>query len=148
MAIFHFKLKTLHRLKSQLEEQAKNRFGIAVSALNEEIRKLNVIKDTISATIDEFRTLSGGRFTAGKIKDYNYFIAAMKEKEAHQAVAVEEATIVADRAREALILAVRQREMFDKLRDKAYSRYIEEEKQAEQRATDQLVSFRGNSVYA
>ena len=147
MAIFRFKLKTIHRLKSQIEDQAKNRFGLAVAALNEEIRKLNVIKGVIAATVDEFRTLSGGRFTAGKIKDYNYFIELMKERAAIQKLAVEEATEAVNRAREALIAAARQREMFDKLRERAFTRHMAEERRAEHRATDELVSYRGNSSY-
>jgi len=147
MAIFNFKLKTIHRLKSQLEDQAKNKFGLTVAALNEEIRKLNLIKDTISATIDEFRALSGGKFTAGTIKSYNYFIAAMRDREAAQTVEVEKATEVMERAREALIIASRQREMFDKLRERAFTRHMDDEKRAEHRATDELVSYRGNASY-
>lgn len=144
MAIFSFKLKTVHRLKIQLEDQAKNKFGLAVAALNEEIRKLNIINDAISAAVDGFRTLSGKRFTAGKIKDYNYFIAAMKDNAAMQAEAVERAEAEVNIAREALIAAAMQREMFDKLREKAFSRYLSDEKRAEHRVTDELVSYRGN----
>ena len=145
MAVFKFKFKTLHRLKSQIEDQAKNKFGLAIAALNVEIAKLNRIKNIIASTVDEFRTLSGGRFTAGKIRDYNYFISTMKEKAAIQQIAVEEAMKVVNQAREALIIAVRQREMFDKLRDRAFVRYMDDEKRAENRVTDEIVSYRGNT---
>jgi len=144
MAAFKFKFQTLHRLKSQIEDQAKNRFGLAVTALNTEISKLNCIKNAINATVDEFRELSGGRFTAGKIRDYNYFISTMKEKAAIQQKAVEEAMRVVNKAREELIAAVRQREMFDKLRDKAFIQYMDDEKRAENRVVDEIVSYRGN----
>ena len=145
MAIFKFKLKAIHRLKSQIEDQEKNKFSLAVAALNAEIAKMNRIKSAIAAAIDGFRALSGERFTAGKIKDFNYFIAAMKESAAIQAKAVEEALRKVDAAREALIIATQQREMFDKLRDKAFSRHMAEEKRAEQQSVDELVSYRGTS---
>jgi len=147
MAIFAFKLKTIHRLKIQVEDLAKNRFGLAVSAYNEELRKLNLIQETIFATIDEFRTTSGGRFTAGRIKEYNYFLSAMRDREEAQQRNVDEAARVVDEAREALIIASRQREMFNKLRERALSRYMSEERRAEYRGTDELVSFRGNRFY-
>ena len=142
MAVFRFKLKPLHRLKIQLEDQAKNRFGLAVAALNAEIAKLNAIYAAIQMTYGEFRRLSGGRFTAGKIKDYNNFIAAMKEKAAAQEAVVEEAKRRVELARGELIAAMREREMYDKLREKAYAKYIEDERRAEYSAIDELVSYR------
>ncbi|MCL2058751.1 MAG: flagellar export protein FliJ [Oscillospiraceae bacterium] len=144
MAVFKFKLRSLHRLKAQIEDQAKNKFGIAIAKLNAELAVLNRIRGAIAAAMDEFRTLSGKRFTAGRIKEFNYFISTMRDKEAAQQTVVEEAMVRVNRAREELIVASRQREMFDKLRDKAFARYMEEVRRAEQRAVDELVSYRGS----
>ena len=131
-----------------MEDQAKNRLGLANARLNAEIQKLDRIKDAIFATVGEFRRVSGGRFTAGRIKEFNYFIATMKERAAEQQKAVEEARKDVERAREALILAARQREMYDKLRARAFALHMEEERRAEYRATDELVSYRGNKMYS
>ena len=144
MAIFKFKLRSLHRLKSQLEDQAKNKFSAAIAIFNAELSVLNRIRGAIAAAVDEFRALSGKRFTAGRIKEFNYFISAMKIKEAAQQTVVEEAMVRVNRAREELIAASRQREMFDKLRDKAFARHMDGERRAEQRTVDELVSYRGN----
>ena len=145
MAVFKFRLKTLHRLKKQLEDQAKNRLGLAVAALDAEKYKLRLIHAAIAAAVDDFRRLSGGRFTAGKIKAFNYFLAAQREKAEIQAVAVDKAQKVVDEARHALLLAARQREAYDKLRDKAYARYAEDERHAEGVVVDEIVSYRGNT---
>jgi flagellar FliJ protein len=145
MAVFQFKLHTLHRLKAQLEDQAKNKFGIAVSAFNAELKKLNQINAAIAGVTDEFRRLSGGRFTAGKIKDFNYCLSALKESAERQETVVEEAMAEVNRKRAELIAAARQREMFDKLRDKAFARHMAEERRLEYRAADELVSYRGNT---
>ena len=145
MAVFKFKLKAIHRLKSQIEEQEKNKFSLAVAALNAEIAILNRIKGAIAAAVDEFRKLSGRRFTAGKIKDFNYFIAAMKESEAAQTKVVEDAMRVVEEARKALIIASQQREMYDRLREKAFILHMDGERRSEQRSVDELVSYRGNS---
>ena len=145
MAIFSFKLKTLHRLKTQLEDQAKNKFSAAVARFNVELFKLNKINSAIASAIEDFRKLSGGRFTAGKIRDFNYYLASMKEKAAIQEIAVEKALNAVNRTREELIVASREREMYDKLRDKAYAIHMNEEKRAEQRVVDEIVSYRGSS---
>ena len=142
MAVFRFKLKSLHRLKIQLEDQVKNKFSAAVARFNVELFKLNKINAAIAAAVEEFRRISGGRFTAGKIKSFNYYIGVLKEKAAIQEIAVEEALKVVNKTREELILASLEREKFDKLREKAYSRHISEEKRAEQRGVDELVSYR------
>lgn len=146
MAVFKFKLKTLHRLKIQIEDREKNRFGLAVAALNAETAKLNRIYAAIEMTFDEFRKLSGGRFTAGKIKDYNRFIAAMKDKAEAQEIVVDEAKKAVDLAREALVRAMREREMYDKLREKAFAKYMDDERRAEYVTVDELVSYRSVSA--
>ena len=145
MAVFKFKLRALHRLKTQLEDQAKNKFGAAVARFNVELFKLNKINAAIAAVVEEFRRLSGGRFTAGKIKDFNYYLAAMKEKAAIQEIAVEAALKKVNEAREELILASQEREMYDKLREKAFARHMSDEKRVEQRVVDELVSYKRSS---
>lgn len=144
MAIFRFKLSVLHRLKTQLEDQAKHRFGKAVAILNAELKKLNAINAAIESALEDIRTVSVKRFTAGKIREFNYYIAAMKQKAREQKKAVDAAAQNVNRAREALILAARQREMYDKLREKAYARYVSEEKRLENRGVDELVSYRSS----
>ena len=145
MAIFKFKLKALHRLKKQIEDQEKNKFSLAAAELNAEVAKLNNIKSSIAAAVGEFRRLSGERFTAAKIKDFNYYIAAMKENEARQTTVVEAALKKIEEARKTLTIASQQRAMFDKLQEKAFMRYMIEERLAEQRIVDELVSYRGNN---
>ena len=146
MAVFKFNLKSIHRLKTQIEDQEKNKFSLAVAVLNAEISKLNKIKAAIAAAVEDFRRLSGMRFTAGKIKDFNYFIAAKKESAAIQKKAVEEAMANVEEARKALIAASQQREIFDKLREKAFARHMAGEKRTEQRIVDEIVSYRGSGA--
>ncbi|MDR1438534.1 MAG: flagellar export protein FliJ [Clostridiales bacterium] len=142
MAKFAFRLDTLHSLKRQLEGQAKNKMAKAVSALNRELAALSGIRAAIGMTLDEFRALSGGRFAAGRIKEYNCFITAMREKEKEQLSAVKRAEGLVAVAQRELVASMQQREMFDKLRDKAYASYLGGERHAEQMAADEIISYR------
>jgi flagellar FliJ protein len=142
MAKFKFKLKTLLSLRRQLEEQAKNKLAKAVMALNRELAALSGIRAAIAATMDAFRALSSGRFVAGRIKEHNYFISAMREREKAQLDAVKSAEAAVAQARGELLAAVQRREMLDKLRERAFARYLGEERRAEQMVVDEIVSYK------
>ncbi|MDR1060129.1 MAG: flagellar export protein FliJ [Clostridiales bacterium] len=142
MAKFKFKLKTLLNLRRQLEEQAKNKLAKAVMALNRELAALSGIRAAIAATLDGFRALSSGRFAPGRIREHNYFISAMREREKAQLEAVRAAEAGVAQARGELLAAVQRREMLDKLRDKAFVRYMDGEKRAEQAIVDEIVSYK------
>ena len=148
MAKFTFKLKSILNLKRQLEEQVKFKLGRAIGALNRELSVLRSFEEAISMTVDEFRIASGGVFTAGRIKEYNYFITRMKEKAAEQRIVVSEAEAYVSVVRAELLAAVQQRKMYERLREKAYDKYLDEEKHAEQLVVDELISYKiGSSLH-
>jgi flagellar FliJ protein len=66
----------------------------------------------------------------------------MREKEKAQIAAVKDAEARAAEARDRLVAAMQQREMLDKLRERAYARYLEDEKHAEQMVVDEIVSYK------
>ncbi|MDR3119899.1 MAG: flagellar export protein FliJ [Clostridiales bacterium] len=142
MAKFHFQLKTLLDLHRQLEEQAKNKLGAAVAEFNRELMRLDGIKSAIALTVDEFRALSGGRFAAGKIRGYNAFLSMMKERAEAQALVVSGAEERVALARRELLAAAQEHDMYEKLREKAYAKYLDDEKRAEQRVADEIISYR------
>ena len=147
MAKFEYKFQVLFDLKKQLEEQAKNNFGKAIMRLEMEICELRRIEAAIMMSIDEFRIISGARFTAGTIKRYNAFIKRMKEKAAEQKRVIIEAEEDVEVARKLLVCAKQEREKFDKLEEKEHDRFFEEEKRSENIVIDELVSYRIGSRF-
>jgi len=142
MAKFKYKFRVLFNLKKQFEELAKNNFGKAAMRLELEKRELKRIKDVIAMTIDEFRAVSGGRFTAGSIKRYNAFIKKMKELAEEQKQVVQIAKDELEVARKALVKAMQEKEKFKKLEEKAFSRYVEEEKRRDNLVVDEMISYK------
>ena len=145
MAKFEYKFQVLLDLKKQLEEQAKNEFGKAIARLDREKQELRRIEDAIRMSIDEFRVISGGRFTAGTIKRYNAFIKRMKENAAAQKLIIKKAEEEVEQARQLLVKAIQEREKFEKLEEKEYEKYFEEEKRLDNMIVDELVSYRSGS---
>ena len=145
MAKFEYKFQTLLDLKEQLEEQAKNEFGKVMARLNREKEKLRRIEASITMSIEEFRVISGGRFTAETIKRYNAFIKKMKENAVEQKQVIIDAEEEVEAARQLLVKAVQEREKFEKLEEKEYDKFFEEEKRQDNMIIDELVSYRSGS---
>ena len=148
MAKFTFKLKSILNLKRQLEEQIKFKLGRAIGALNHELAVLQSIEDAIHMTLDEFRLASGGVFTVGKIKEYNVFIQRMKARAEEQKIVVCEAEEYVSQVRAELLAAVQQRKMYEKLREKAHDKYLEDEKHEEQLVVDELISYKTGTSHS
>jgi len=146
MAKFRYKFQVIFNLKKQLEEQAKNEFGKTVARLEREKQTLRGILDAINMSINEFRTISGGRFTVETIKRYNAFIKKKKEEAAEQRLVIKKAEEEVEQARVILIKAIQEREKFEKLKEKEYERFFEEEKRRDNLIVDELVSYRSGSV--
>ena len=142
MAKFVYKFKVLFNLRKQLEQQAKNEFGKAVTRLNREKQELERIETAISMTLDEFRTVSGGKFTAGTIKRYNAFIAKMKDDAENQKLVIIQAEEEVEEARIVLVKAMQEREKYEKLEAKEKERYFEEEKRRENMIVDEIISYK------
>ena len=142
MAKFIYKFRILLNLKRQLEEQAKNNMGKAVARLDREKRELQRIEGVIQMTIDEFRQISGGRFTVGSIKKYNIFIDKMKKNAEEQKLVIIEAEEEVEIARKMLVKAMQEREKYEKLEEKERERYIEDEKRRDNLVIDEIVSYK------
>ena len=134
-------------LKRQLEEQAKNNMGKAVARLDREKRELLRIEGIIKMTIDEFRQISGGRFTVGSIRKYNTYIEKMKKSAEEQKLVIIKAEEEVEIARQLLVKAMQEREKYEKLREKDFEKYIEVEKRRDNIVIDEIISYKiGSNV--
>jgi flagellar FliJ protein len=142
MAKFKYKFRVIFNLKIQLEKQAKNNFGKAAMRLEAEKNELRRIQNAIAMTFNEFRAVSGGRFTANTIKNYNAFIDKMKKLEEQQKLEVKKAEEELEIARQLLVKAMQEREKYEKLEEKEYERYIEDEKRRDNLVIDEIISYK------
>ncbi|WP_035767133.1 flagellar export protein FliJ [Butyrivibrio sp. NC2002] len=142
MARFNYKLQGVLNLRMQQEEQVKMEFAVANKNLNDQIDILEELKRRKEEYIQEGYALRNeNRMNVREIVDNNYAEKQMDVMIQDQQVVVESYRAKYEVARIKLTKAIQERKMQEKLREKAFAIFIEEEKEAEAKETDERSSF-------
>ncbi len=142
MARFNYKLQGVLNLRIQQEEQVKMEFAVANKALNDQLDILEEYKRRKEEYVQEGYALrSESRMNVREIVDNNYAEKQMDVIIQNQQVVVERYRAKYEVARIKLTKAIQERKMQEKLREKAYAAFVEEEKEAEAKETDERSSF-------
>ena len=146
MAKFIFKLESILSIKTKLEDQAKAEYGIEVMKLREEEHKLSLLerrkssfeRQLFEALIDTLVVLVIKRLE-DSVENLKYNIRLQLEaiKRQEERVAM---------ARKKLDDAMKERKIYEKLKEKAFEEFKAEVNAQEQKEIDQLVSFRFRSA--
>lgn len=142
MARFTYRLQSVFNLKIQMENQTKMEFGQAVAALNAEIEKLEGMKARLAEYVEEGRRLRNEGLDILKMKENEQSVKIMQELIVGQTENVKLAERTVERVRVKLTNAIQERQAQERLRERAFEEYIEEEKHAEAKEIDELVSYR------
>jgi len=142
MAKFSYRLQSVLNIKLQMEEQARMEFGQAVSKLNSEEQKLEELKNTREGYLEEGRRLRNEGIDVLKLKENEQLLKYTDTLIEGQIERVKIASRALERARNKLTIAMQERKAQEKLKERAFETYIEEEKQAEAKEIDELVSYR------
>lgn len=141
MAKFNFRLQPLLNVKMQLEDSMKNELGKATRKLEYEKDVLVEIQNEMIRSIDEVNSSSSNGIAVEKLRQYGKYISLLRDKTILQKENINIAQGNVDKCREELIKAAREREMFEKLKEKKYLQFIIEENKAEQKSNDELISY-------
>ncbi|MCX7841529.1 MAG: flagellar export protein FliJ [Clostridia bacterium] len=142
MPRFAFKFQSILDLKLQIEESLKNELGKSVQKLEQEKEKLSTIEAERDNQIENFNEKSSKGMLVEKLRDHNAYISYLKERIERQKENVNLAQNIVDKNREKLIKAMQEREMLDKLKEKKYKEYLKEQLKLENKANDEIVSFK------
>lgn len=93
---------------------------------------------------NEAKQSAMNRVNVASIKQSNESMAVMKELMTQQAVLYPNCTENLDRARDKLNLAMQERKIYEKLREKAFEEFKQELNAQEKKEIDELVSFNYN----
>ncbi len=119
------------------------KLGKAMQALSAAVNRLEVTNLKYSDSMAAFQSfLKGGNIEPGRVKALNESVAYYHQAvlEAKRIVASQEKAV--DEAKERLQAALRERKTYEILKEKAYEAYLEEEKAAEAKQIDEIVSFK------
>jgi len=141
MAKFTFRLQSYLGVKEQLEEQKKNEYGQALRRVEEEKQKKRLMEEERARMIVTFKESLTTAINPADIRRYNNRLELLKNRIKEQQERIVEAEAAAELRRLELVEAMKERKMLEAVKEKSYETYLEEEKRAEQRVVDEIVSY-------
>ena len=142
MARFRYRMQAILDLKYKTESQAKNEFGAAQRALNDEEDKLVSLYDRKEKYFaDGVKLRESASLPVRDIMQNDTFLDRMDELIELQKQEIQKAERIVEEKREILMKEIQERKMQEKLRERAFEQYMEDERKAESMESDQRSSF-------
>lgn len=141
MAKFSFRLQSILNLKIRLEDQQRNAFAAAKRALDEEEDKLNMLYSRLDFYEEEGRRLRDETLVIRDLIDNEHAISLVKDYIEDQKAQVRLAEARLEDERLKLVEMIKERQTYEKLREKAFEEFLETEKHEESVANDEHNSF-------
>lgn len=141
MAKFKYRMQNILNIKEKFEEQAKQNFAVMQARLNEEEAALAALNNRRDVIAEESRMLRLQTINVLKIKENEALLKYLDEQIKNQMIKVRTAEKNLDMARVKLQSARQEREIHEKLKEKAFEEFIHEENMNEAKEIDQLTSY-------
>lgn len=141
MSKFIYKMQSILNLKYKLEDQAKMEFAAARRHLDEAEERLTLLVERKLSYEEEGRTLRENSLNVQDIMDNRHAILQMEEFIEYQKIRVKEAETELERERRKLQEVMQERQVHEKLREKAFETFVREENAREGKEIDELTSY-------
>lgn len=141
MSKFIYRMQNILNIKYKLEDQAKTEFMLANQVLREEEEKLQTLEIRKKGYEDAVRNLLQNQLQVDRIKENQEAIVRMEEFIRTQIIKVEEAARQVEIKAAKLTELMQERKAQEKLKEKAFEAFLQEENAKESKEIDELVSF-------
>ena len=141
MAGFHYRMQNILDMKLQLETQAKIAFAAAQARLDSEEEKLDGLRNRRQHYMEEGRALRSAGIDVLSLKENEQAVKKCDEDIKAQILQVHVAQRNLENARKRLQEITVDRKGHERLKEKAYEEFLEEEKMTEQKSIDELTSY-------
>ena len=142
MACFRFSMQNILNMKEKLEDQAKNEYAQANARLLREQEKLEKIVARREEAREKLKLVLYETLSVDEIRTRENAVEVLKFYAMQQQLAVMRCEKEVEVAREKLSEAMKERKIFEKLREKAFEEFVFEEKKREQKEVDELMSYK------
>jgi flagellar FliJ protein len=142
MARFNFRLQQFLSVKEQIEDQKELEYSKAIRKQEEERNLLRQMEAQKDQQIEDLRVAVLNAIDPLEIKFLNASVDRLKLHIAQQKERVAAAEAYAEKKRLELVEAMKERKALEIVRDHAREEFITEEKLAEQKQIDELVSYK------
>lgn len=142
MARFQFPMQNILEMKEKLEEQAKNEYGQANARLLLEQENLEKVKKRQEEAEQRLKQVLYETLSVTEIRKREDAVEIIKTYVKQQLLIVKRCEKEVEAAREKLTEAMKERKIFEKLREKAFEEFMKEEGRREQKEVDELMSYK------
>lgn len=142
MARFRFPMENILNMKEKLEEQAKNEYGQANARLLREQEKLEQLTARLEDAKQKLRDVLQEVLSVREIRRKEDAVEIIKTYVMRQFLIVKQCEKEVEIARQKLQEAMKERKIFEKLREKAFEEFMKEEGRKEQKEVDELMSYK------
>ncbi len=141
MAKFRYRMQNVLNIKISMERQAKQQYAEANMRLRQEEEKLNTLIRRKFEYEKKARALLTDSLNVREIMENNQAIVRMDEYIKVQRAQVAIAQKNLEKARIRMTEVMQERKTHERLREKAFDAFLEEEKHHESKEIDELVSY-------
>ena len=141
MSKFVYRMQNILNIKYKLEDQAKTEFMLANQVLRQEEEKLQVLEERKRGYEEALRQLLKNQLQVDRIKENREAARRMEEFIREQKVRVAEAARQVEIKAARLTELMQERKAQEKLKEKAFETFLQEENAREGKEVDELVSF-------
>ncbi len=139
-------MESILSVKTKLEDQAKAEYGIETMKLREEEHKLTLLENRKSGFEQQLFEAVSDRLVILSIKRLEDSVENLKYNIKLQIIVIRKQEERVAQARAKLDNAMKERKIYEKLKEKAFEEFKAEVNAQEQKEIDQLVSFRFRSA--
>ena len=139
MAAFRFSLQQVLDYRTQLEDQAKVRFGRAKAEYLAAERRLHALQTHLAEQEERLYAADTDFMERWLIEHY---VRGLRDDIAHTSRMLHELARIVEQARIELIARAKERKVLDKFREKQAQRHAYEERLMERRTYDETASIR------
>lgn len=138
---FNFKLEKVLNYKKTIEDYKKNEYGTIQQRLNNEEDKLDTFNKYKNNLKNE-KNLSATKTKVGNLMMYNNYINHVATKIKVQEEVIIETKEELEEVKEELIVALKEKRIFEKLKENEYEEYLYQLKKQEEKQIDTIVSYK------
>lgn len=145
MSRFQFRLESVLNIREKFEDKKKQEYSDALNKLQREVElKEKLVNESISL-FSLLRTKMLDSISPREIIFYNNYANYLKVRIAEQEDNIMLAKKRAEEKRQELIEASKQKKMLEKLKEKEWINFLDEENKKEQKIIDEIVSFKSQN---
>ena len=141
MAGFNFKLEKVLNYKETVENEKKTKFAQIKQRLHKEESLLDDYYKQKKSIIEEKNSFNEN-IKAGELYLYNLYINTINKKIERQKSIILKTKEELNKAKDEMLNAVKEKKIFEKLKENKYEEFISEQEKEEEKIVDNLVSYK------